>query len=189
MVLFPKKGEENTEKTLQLAIEEASKCGKKLLISSTRGYSAEKALEMIPDDFQLIVVTHHHGFKEVDHQEFSEQTFQKLINKGHKVLTATHVLSGIERAFRREYNGIHIAEVIANTLRLFSQGVKVCVEMSLMAADAGLIKCSEWIVACAGSSKGLDTAMVIKPANTSRMLELKIGKIICMPSEYTLNKF
>ncbi len=183
MVLFKKAGEHNTEETLRLAIEEAKNFGRKLLISSTRGESAKKALEMIPDDFQLIVVTHHMGFKEVDRQEFSEEVKELLLQKGHKILTGTHVLSGIERAFRREYQGIHIAEIVASTLRLFSQGVKVSVEIALMAADAGLVKCSEWIVTCAGTSKGLDTCVVLKPANTSRMLELRIGKIVCMPSE------
>ncbi|AEH51055.1 pyruvate kinase alpha/beta domain-containing protein [Pseudothermotoga thermarum] len=183
MVLFKEAGEHNTEETLKLAIEEARKFGKKLLIASTTGKSAKKALEMIPDDFQLIVVTHHTGFKQVDEQEFPEEVRNLLLQKGHKVLTATHVLSGIERAFRREYQGIHLAEIVANTLRLFSQGMKVCVEIALMAADAGLVKCSEWIVTCGGTSRGLDTCVVLKPANTSRMLELRIGKIICMPSD------
>ncbi len=183
MIVFSKSGEHNTGETLRLAIEEAKKYGRKLLIASTTGESARKALEMIPEDFQLIVVTHHCGFKEIDKQEFPEELRKTLIEKGHKVLTATHVLSGIERAFRREYHGIHLAEIVANTLRLFSQGLKVSVEIALMAADAGLVSCSEWIVSCGGSARGLDTCVVLRPANTSRMLELRIGKIICMPSE------
>lgn len=185
MVLFPQKGEINTVETLKIALEELKATGlKKMIISSTRGESAKTALQMVPDDVKLIVVTHHVGFKEPNDDEFSREVREELLAKGHFVHSATHVLSGIERAFRREYSGIHIAEVIANTLRLFSQGVKVCVEITLMAADAGLVRCDEWVVVCGGSSKGLDTAMVIKPANSSRMLDLKIGKILCMPSEY-----
>lgn len=185
MVLFAQKGEENTVETLKIAVEELRRAKMdKLLISSTRGYSAKMALEIVPKEVKLIVVTHHFGFKEPNQDEFSPQIRNELLKHGHIVHTATHVLSGIERAFRREYSGIYTAEVIANTLRLFSQGVKVCVEISLMAADAGFVRTDEWVVACGGSSKGLDTAVVIKPANSSRMLDLRIGEILCMPSEY-----
>lgn len=185
MVLFKEKGEVNTQETLKIALEELKKANlSKLVISSTRGYSAKEALEVIPEGVKLIVITHHVGFKEPDQDEFSLQIKDELLKRGHIVHSATHALSGVERAFRREYHGIHTAEIVANTLRLFSQGVKVCVEITLMAADAGLVRSDEWIVVCGGSSKGLDTAMVIKPANSSRMLDLKIGKILCMPSEY-----
>lgn len=185
MILFREKGEVNTQETLKIAVEELKKGNmNKLLISSTRGQSAKEALKVIPQGIKLIVITHHVGFKEPDQDEFSLQIKDELLRLGHIVHSATHALSGVERAFRREYHGIYTAEVIANTLRLFSQGVKVCVEIALMAADAGLVRSDEWIVACGGSSKGLDTAMVIKPANSSRMLDLKIGKILCMPSEY-----
>lgn len=185
MVLFKDEGEMNTEATLKIAIEEALKTdSKKLLLASSRGHSAQKALELIPKDIKLIVVTHHVGFKEPNCDEFSAEVRRRLIEAGHIVHTATHALSSVERAFRREYGGIHVAEIVADTLRLFSQGVKVCVEIALMAADAGLVRTNEWVVACGGTSKGLDTAMVIKPTNSSRLFELKIGKILCMPSEY-----
>jgi len=47
MVLFRTAGEENTESTLRIAIEEALKTdSKKLLIASSRGYSAQKALDV-----------------------------------------------------------------------------------------------------------------------------------------------
>jgi hypothetical protein len=185
MILFKTEGEVNTESTLKIAIEEALKTeSKKLLIASSRGYSAEKALSMVPDGIKLIVITHHVGFKEPNCDEFSADVKKRLVEAGHIVHTATHALSSVERAFRRKYGGIHAAEVVADALRLISQGFKVCVEISLMAADAGLIRCDEWVVACGGSSEGLDTAVVIRPANSSRLFDLKIGKILCMPSEY-----
>jgi hypothetical protein len=185
MILFKTEGEVNTESTLKIAIEEALKTeSKKLLIASSRGYSAEKALSMVPEGIKLIVITHHVGFKEPNCDEFSADVKKRLIEAGHIVHTATHALSSVERAFRRKYGGIHAAEIVADALRLISQGFKVCVEISLMAADAGLVRCDEWVVACGGSSEGLDTAVVIRPANSSRLFDLKIGKILCMPSEY-----
>ncbi|MFN3283342.1 MAG: hypothetical protein ACK40Q_03830, partial [Pseudothermotoga sp.] len=128
MVLFKEKGEVNTQETLKIALEELKKANlSKLVISSTRGYSAKEALEVIPEGVKLIVITHHVGFKEPDQDEFSLQIKDELLRRGHIVHSTTHALSGVERAFRREYHGIHTAEIVANTLRLFSQGVKVCV--------------------------------------------------------------
>lgn len=185
MVLFKDEGEVNTEATLRIAFEEALKTNsKKVLLASSRGYSAQKALEMVPKGVKLIVITHHVGFKEPNCDEFSPEIKRKLVEMGHVVHTATHALSSVERAFRREYGGIHVAEIVADALRLFSQGVKVCIEITLMATDAGLVRTDEWIIACGGTSKGLDTAMVVKPTNSSRLFDLKIGKILCMPSEY-----
>jgi len=186
MLLFAQSGEINTEETLKIALDELKRNGgNTLLISSTRGNSAMKALELIPKDVRLIVVTHSQGFKEPNTNEFSSELRQKLVSEGHVVLTATHALSGLERSFRREFGGVYPSEIVANALRLFSQGVKVCVEIAVMAADAGLVRCDEWIVSCGGTGEGLDTAMVIKPANSSNFFELQVGTILCMPSAYS----
>ncbi|MCD6550960.1 pyruvate kinase alpha/beta domain-containing protein [Thermotoga sp.] len=182
MVVFKEPGKLNTRKTLEIAIERARKIpSKKLLIASVTGYSAKMAVEMARE-LELIVVTHHTGFKEPDTQEFDENTRKLLKEKGHEVLTATHALSAGERGLRRKFGGIYPLEIIANTLRMFSEGVKVAVEISLMAADAGLVKTSELVVACGGTESGLDSAVVIKPANSSNLFDLKIVELLCMPS-------
>ena len=185
MVLFKNPGIENTEETLRIAIDELKESGlRTLVISSTRGYSAEKALEVIPEGIKLIIVTHHYGFKKENECEFPEDLRKRIVERGYHVLTATHTLSGIERTFRKEFGGLYPTEIVANTLRLFCEGVKVCVEIAVMCADAGLVRTDEWVVTCAGTSKGLDTAMVIKPSNSNRFFDLRIGKVLCMPSSY-----
>ena len=182
MVLFEKPGKENTRKTLEIAIQKASELSsKKLLIASATGYSARMALEMIPEDMKLVVVTHHAGFEEPDTQEFDEELRKLLKEKGHDVLTATHALSAGERSLRRKFGGIYPLEITANTLRMFSEGVKVGVEITLMAADAGLVKTSELVVACGGTESGLDSAIVVKPANSPNLFDLKITEILCKP--------
>lgn len=45
-------------------------------------------------------------------------------------------------------------EIIANTLRMFGQGVKVCVEVATMALDAGLIPYGEDVIAAGVSGVG-----------------------------------
>jgi hypothetical protein len=61
------------------------------------------------------------------------------------------------------------------------EGTKVCVEITLMAADAGLIPVDGDVVAIAGTGRGADTALRIQPVNTSRFFDLKIREIIAKP--------
>jgi hypothetical protein len=82
------------------------------------------------------------------------------------------------------FNTIQPLELMANTLRLMGEGTKVCVEITLMAADAGLIPIDKNIVAIAGTSQGADTALLIKPANAARFFDLKIREVIAKPRDF-----
>ncbi|MDN5337335.1 MAG: uncharacterized protein PWQ20_405 [Thermotogaceae bacterium] len=187
MVLyFKNRGEENTRKVLELCIEKARKLpSKKLIIPSTRGKSAELALELLDGtDVQLIVVTHSVGFKEPDKDEFDPSIKKKLIEKGYKILTTTHLFAGIDRALRKEFGGIYPTDIVATALKIFSPGTKVAFEISIMAADAGLVSTKEWVVSAGGTGKGLDTAYVLKPVHSNNFWELSFGELICIPSEF-----
>jgi hypothetical protein len=61
------------------------------------------------------------------------------------------------------------------------EGTKVCVEITLMAADAGSIPVDKDIVAIAGTGSGADTALKIQPANAARFFDLKIKEVIAKP--------
>jgi hypothetical protein len=74
--------------------------------------------------------------------------------------------------------------MMAQTLRMLGQGLKVCVEIATMALDAGLIPYGEEVVAVAGSSTGADTAVVIVPAHSNRFFDTKVKEIICKPREF-----
>ncbi|MEM3000311.1 MAG: hypothetical protein QXX34_07300 [Candidatus Bathyarchaeia archaeon] len=90
----------------------------------------------------------------------------------------------MERAIYKEFGTLGPLELISNTLRLMGEGTKVCVEITLMAADAGLIPADEDVVAIAGTGNGADTALRIKPANTARFFDLKIKEVIAKPREF-----
>jgi hypothetical protein len=51
----------------------------------------------------------------------------------------------------------------------------------MMAADAGLIPIDRKIIAIAGTSRGADTALVIKPAHAADFFDLKVEEIIAKP--------
>ena len=82
---------------------------------------------------------------------------------------------------RSRYNTFVLGEIIADTLRIFGQGVKVVCEITAMAADSGLVRTDEDIIAIAGSGRGADTAVVLRPANTHDFFDLKVREILCKP--------
>jgi hypothetical protein len=74
-------------------------------------------------------------------------------------------------------------EILAKFLRTnFSQGVKVCMEIATMAADAGLIKDIEKDVIClGGTGRGADTVCLIKARPTSLFDQLRVKAILAKP--------
>jgi hypothetical protein len=183
-IYFEKAGQENTESVLRAAKEYAESEGvNDVVVASTSG-EVGAAASRILKGLNLIVVTHHTGFSESNAQELQDEYRQEILNNGARILTGTHALSSVERAVRKEFGAIQPLELIAHTLRRFGEGTKVCIEITIMAADAGLINVDKDIIAVAGSSHGVDTALLIKPANASRFFDLKIREIIAKPREF-----
>jgi len=69
-------------------------------------------------------------------------------------------------------------------LRLFGERTKVYVEITLMAAYAGLIPVDREVVAIAGSDRGADTAFLIKAADSSQLFNTAIREIIAKPRNF-----
>lgn len=181
---FTAPGKTNTDTLLKFVKEYAQTLGvNHIVVASTTGETGVKASEVFKG-FNLVVVTHHAGFTQPGAQELTEENRLKILENGAHILTGTHALSSVERAIRKEFGTIQPLELIAHTLRRLGEGTKVCVEITLMAADAGLIPMDTDIIAVAGSSRGADTALRIKPANASRFFDLKIREIIAKPREF-----
>ncbi|MDK2796039.1 MAG: uncharacterized protein PWQ58_1238 [Archaeoglobaceae archaeon] len=181
---FEKPGVENTEATLKLAFERAKELGiKYVVLASSYGETAKKALKYLSGDMKLVVVTYHTGFMEEGKNTMDPETEEFLRKNGAVIVRQSHVLSGIERSITRKFGGISRVEVIAETLRaLFGHGLKVCVEIAVMAADSGAIPITE-VVAIGGKTRGADTAVVIRPAHMNNFFDAQIKEIICMPRE------
>ncbi len=185
IVYFEKPGKQNTEHTLRLAIKRCEELGiKYLVVASSTGETAKKALEMIKGkDIKLVVVTDHTGFEGEGINTMDPQTEEYLRKNGVTIVRQSHVLSGLERSFTRKFGGLSRTEAVAEALRaLFGHGLKVCVEITIMAADSGAIPIEE-VVAVAGRESGADTAVVVRPAHTNSFFNMQIKEIICMPRE------
>ena len=98
---FEKKGKENTETALKLALQRGEELGiKTFVVASTFGDVAEAFLKITPKKYNIIVITHQAGFKEIGKIEITDEIKNKLINEGIKIVTATHALSGVGAEFQ-----------------------------------------------------------------------------------------
>lgn len=180
MKTFEKPGPQNTVECLELASQRARELNiNEVIIATNTGETAMKALARF-QNMKIIAVNHHAGFKEPFKVEMSPENRKKLAAQGVRVIIAAHALSGIERSFRTKYRGIYPMELVADTLRMFGQGTKVCVEISLMAADAGKLS-GDPVMCIGGSGTGADTALILTPVHQRNFLDLKIHEIVCKP--------
>ena len=181
IVYFAKPGKENTDEVLHLAKSRAAELGiKSILVASTTGDTALKAMGVFKGA-RIVAVSHFTGMREPNTQEFTEENRQKVLSAGGAVLTATHLFSGLGRAMRKKFKMYLFEEVVANTLRMFGQGMKVVCEITLMAADAGLVRTDEDIIVIGGTGRGADTAVVLRPVNSEDFFDLKVKEILCKP--------
>lgn len=194
---WEKAGKEHTEATLKIALKAAKERSiDTVLISSTTGYTAEKAVEVFKGSgLNLLVVTHATGYRTKGVQMMPDETRVKLKEAGCEVVTCTDVLTGaVGAGVGRQRPGKSEPQegrlpwivpppnvIVANTLRMFSQGVKVCPEIAMMAVDCNAVPSGTKVVAVAGSHAGADTAMVIEAAESSRIREVKLHEILCKP--------
>ncbi|MGQ9558451.1 MAG: pyruvate kinase alpha/beta domain-containing protein [Desulfurispora sp.] len=179
---FAQKGPLNTEQTIELAVKKAQVLGiTHLVVASCSG---ETALRCSKSGLQVVCVSHHVGFGGAGVDEMSPEMRRQLQEKGIPVLTTTHLLAGVDRGVRNKFGGVYPAEIMAQTLRMLGQGLKVCLEISVMALDAGLIPYGVDVVAIAGTGSGADTAAVIRPAHASQIFDSKIKEIICKPFNF-----
>ena len=174
---FEKEGENYTDELISLVkqrLDESDEI-RYILIAS--------ASDAIEGDAQIINVSHHAGFSGPNEVDISDEMIDKLEEKGVDTFIGSHALSGVGRGITNKLGGINPPDIIADTLRMFSHGVKVACEISIMAADAGLIPVDEEIIAIGGRAHGVDTAVVLTPANMTNVFDLNIHEIIAMPRQ------
>ena len=181
-VYFPQTGPMNTARTLELAGARAKALGvHKVLVATTTGATGIQATEAL-QGLEIIAVTHSTGFGKPDTQELRAENRAAIESAGATILTCQHAFGGVGRAVRKKLGTYELEEIIAFTLRTFCEGIKVVAEMALMAADAGLVRTDEPILAIAGTGRGADTAVILKPAHAQTFFDLRFQEIICMPA-------
>jgi len=183
IVYFETPGKHNTEFLLRLAKEYAQHNGiRYIVVASTSGETGVKASRVFKG-FNVVVVASTYKAN-----EFEKENREEILKNGAKILTAIPRLRSIELAVRRRWKayalwlfGFEPFALFAHALSLFGAGTKVCIEIALMAAEAGLISVDSEVVTIAGTGRGADTALLIKPARAACFFKLEVKEVIAKP--------
>jgi len=180
-VYFERPGKENTDETLMLAVEMAEELGiRNVVVASSSGETGVTASRVFIG-YNLVVVTSVVGYLKPNEVRMNLDNRREIESNGGIIVTAAHAFGALGRAVHGRFGAIQIDEVVANVLRLFSEGVKVACEIACMAVDAGHFRTDEEAIAIGGEGGGADTAIVLQPSNTHTFFETRIREIICKP--------
>ncbi|MFP4564685.1 MAG: hypothetical protein ACLFRY_15395, partial [Spirochaetia bacterium] len=134
------------------------------------------------DRYNIVAVTHSAGFKNAGEQELADEYAKKMRNLGVKIFTGPMLFHSWNDYYQKTNNSISTTTIIADALRIFGQGTKVAVEITAMAADAGLITL-EPVLSIAGTGKGADTIILVKPAYSRSLMEMRVLEVVAKPKK------
>jgi len=180
---FNQAGTENTGRCLQI-VEGLAATYEDVVVASTSGETGLKFAKRLGRKTNLVVVTHAFGTGQKNEIEIPSKVRQRIEELGGKVFTGTILTSSLEKSFVSQFKGIYPTMIIAETLRRFGEGMKVCAEIVMEACDAGLIEEEKDVIAIAGTGSGSDTICLIQSTTSRRFLDLKIKEILAKPREF-----
>ena len=180
-VYFESPGPENTDAVLQAVGARAGEIGVgTVVLHSVTGATAVRAVDAF-DGLRLIVVTPPAGHTGPNQQEFGAEQRDYVTAKGATVYTVTPVFGGLSAAMKQRFKTLALGEVVANTLAVFGEGMRHALESLVTAADGGLVRVGEPVIAVGGDGGGADTAVVCRPVNSLDFWDLRVGEVICKP--------
>jgi uncharacterized protein len=179
---FSNPGPENTGRCIELVQGLVDEGLSHVVVATTEGdtgLALAKALQ--GKKATLVAVTHNVGFDRPNENSCSDAVRRQIESLGAKVFTGTILTRNIETALMRKHQGVYPTYIVAETLRLFGQGTKVGVEITMAACDAGLLPESRDVVAVAGTGRGADTVLIIEAHSSNRFLDLKVKQVVAKP--------
>ena len=178
---FEKPGPENTAACVAAAVARAEELGVRyLVVASSSGDTAEALRAAVGQrQMQVVCVTYHAGFHGGD-DALPLQRRKELRDQGIEVVICSHALSGVERAIKNKLGTTGPLEIMAHTLRCFGQGVKVAVEIAVMAADSAAVPTDEDIICLGGSGTGCDAAVVLRAAHQNNFFDLRVKEMVAL---------
>jgi hypothetical protein len=162
IIYFDFPGEQNTNETLKTAREKALKFDiKRIFIPSKSGNTAQKAYNLFKSTgIQVTIVG-------TDPNIFSSEILAQLKGNGCRVCFYKDIPYTYPQDMKVAY-------------RRMGEGFKVAVELGMIAAylDDGN---NDEIMCLGGTKKGVDTALVIRPAKSETFDQLEVREIIAKP--------
>ena len=183
IIYFERAGAQNTAAVAEIVGRRVRELGiEHVVCASNTGATALALWEALEGTgARLVAIPEHAGWKGGDACSLSAEGRRALEERGIEVLVCAHALSGVARSITNKFGGVSHVEIIAHTLRRLGEGVKVAVEVSVMAADAWLVPTDREIVAVGGTGGGADVALVLQAAHMNNFFDLDIREVLCKP--------
>ena len=157
---------------------------KHVVVASCTGYVGAKfaPLKQARPDLNVVAVKMAPAIDKIYNVKVSAAHVRTMKEAGVTFLGGTHVLTGgADRAMRAKFQGYPPTAIVAETLYLFSQGMKVCVEIIAMACDAGVLPEGVEVISVGGTGHGADTAIVATSAASANLFDLDVHRILALP--------
>ena len=159
MTYYAIAGRENLDSTLALSKKMAEELGiDDVVMASTTGFTAKKAVEVFKGTGVKLT------FVGTARDRFPAALIAELKEKGCNVCFSGEV--------KYEY-----PDPVKVAYRRFCQGMKVAVEIAMIAAQEGYVSTDKDII----SVGKWDTAVVMKPAISTKFEDVTIREVICKP--------
>lgn len=161
-----------------------------VIVASGTGRSGLRFAEALKDrDVKLVIVTSPATSPFTRLPDFSEN-IRKLKEIGIPLVQGPYMFDSIPESYAREKGmgwGSTVSSIIANTLRLFCQGIQVAPTVTVPAVEAGYVPEGVEAAVVAGTKGTINTACVVRASSAYNFFNDKKGfcfkEILCMPRE------
>ena len=188
--LFDRAGEHNTPLVAE-AVAQRVEGGdlRFVIVATSSGHTALQVARAVGAKAQVIAVTGAPYRREwgMRWPALEEENRRELERMGVPVLERAAYVFHDSVLEGSNWQGVFPERLMKATLYAFGQGMKVAVEVALMAVSSGVIEPYQDVVAVGGTSRGADTAVVLRatyPAlvfSEDKSKRLEIREVLAMP--------
>lgn len=188
---FEKPGKHNTKEVVETVMHRMSEGDiKTIVVASTTGYTALEFSKAVKgQDATLISVGETPLIREWGGEWpcLTPETKQELEGRGVIVADRIPYLLHSSVLDFSQWKAPSAEEILRESLYAFGQGLKVAVEVVLIAVASGFLEPYQDVIAVGGTSRGADTAIVVRATLPNHVFSqdtakrLNIREILCKP--------
>jgi uncharacterized protein len=162
-----------------------------VVAASTTGYTTLALAEALREQEGVTLIHMGHGARVrewgSEYPTLKPEARRELVDYGVVVADqVSYIFHNSILEFSR-WNTPSAEDIVRDTLYAFGQGLKVAVEVVLMAVATGFFDPFQDVIAIGGTERGADTAIVVRATYPNHVLSkdaekcLRIREILCMP--------
>ena len=187
---FDEPGEGNTQLVIEAVSQRLEASGvNKVIVASTSGETAAKFAANLKGKAELICVSGGPSRREGGEEwpSLKQELRQDMERLGVAIIDRAPYVFHSSVLEAAEGAGAFPERLVKETLYCFGQGMKVAVEVALMAVSSGYVAPFQDVIAVGGSGTGADTAIVLRATYPAALFDkdpskkMEIKEIIAMP--------